>query len=532
MNQNEVKRRKIQCFADIIALITVLIVSGKTGEEGVAYLAAALMAFAFLWTLICGSTADTLGMLLRSRGVKGQYRNAAKMRQSIMIFQLALGLLGGCILFLSAGFIGRNLFRVQYSVFLIMLFAPIMLLRSVSEALMGFCLGEGADFAVGVACMLRQIFVLVFSLIFCSGLGNYGDKVGKLLAQENFAAMYTAAGAVIAVNVSELFVILFLLVIHKINGRANRARQPEGMRSVDSFPGTVRSFTVNRAPRFALNLLLLFPVIAGFLLYGGNVTDQEAGFRDYGAYFGIYLPYSLICIFVAVSVFLPICSRTVISLRKEEQRAARTVYQSGIHITVVNSLFFAVFLAVTASQAAGVWGDGNVAENLLRFGSLVIPCAALTAYFSRFLMLTGKKFLVLGTFLISDLLYVLSLLLFLKVWGAGILALVYAMIISWALACILMGVITARQLRTGSLWVQNYIIPVGAACVSGLLCLLLCRLVSPRLGDIAALLVCAAVSFVVYWAILLLARNFREQELDYIPGGRWIAFLGQLLHVL
>ena len=40
-----------------------------------------------------------------------------------------------------------------------------------------------------------------------------------------------------------------------------------------------------------------------------------------------------------------------------------------------------------------------------------------------------------------------------------------------------------------------------------------------------------AVSGAVYWVLLLLLRNFKEQELEAISGGRLIGMLGQLLRV-
>lgn len=534
MNPNEVKRRRIQGFADIIGLVTILIVGGMAGDNGVTYMAVAMMAFAFLWILFDGNTPDTLGRLLRIRNAKGQYKNAAKLRRSVMLLQMITGLAGGAFLCLGADAIGGKLFHVQYSVLLIMLLSPAFFLRGVSAVLMGFCQGEGAELPTAVACVLRQIFVLVFSLIFCRALGSYGEKVSRLLVQEDFASMYAGAGAAIAVSVSEIFVILFLLAVHKVNRHLGRKEQPEGMRSSDSFMDAVRSFSVNRAPFLAVQLLLLLPVILGFLFYGKSLVDRRAGALDYGVYFGKYLVLSLIFILLTAGGFIQLCSRTMIALRKEEQRFARAVFQGGVHITVINSLFLAVFMAVMAEQTVGLLHTGNVttAVKLLRGGAIMLPLAALAFYFGRFLMLTGKKILVLGVLVISDLVYVLSMTLFFNVWKAGILTLVYAGIMGCAVGCVLLGCITCRLLRIGSLWLQNFLVPAGAACVTGILLMLLSKLLTPHLGNGVTLLVCAVLSAVVYWAILLVARNFKDQELEYIPGGRVIASFGQMLHVL
>ena len=39
------------------------------------------------------------------------------------------------------------------------------------------------------------------------------------------------------------------------------------------------------------------------------------------------------------------------------------------------------------------------------------------------------------------------------------------------------------------------------------------------------------ISAVIYWILLLLTRNFREQELEFVPGGKILNMLGQMLRV-
>lgn len=456
------------------------------------------------------------------------------MRRSIMIFQLAVGVAGMVVLFLGSGAIAGKLFRVRYSSYLIMLLAPALFLRGMSAVLMGFCQGESSELPTAVASVFRQGFILIFSLIFCRALGNYGIKVGELMIHADFASMYTAAGYCMAVDVSEVFVILFLIVIWKISRRSKRRESFEGMRSADSFPGAVQCFFINRATYAGIQLLLLLPAILGLLFFEKSVMDWDAGMLDYGAYFGKYLVIGVVMVLLTAGAFIQICGRTVTALRKGEQRYARAVFQSGNHIAVIQSLFLAAFLAVMADQAANLLDAGNSAlvEKLFRGGALMIPFAALAFYFARFLMLTGKNLLVLGALVISDIVYVLSMTLFLNVWKAGILALVYGGIMGSAVCCVLLGAITCKQLRVGELWLQTFVVPAGAVCITGLLCMLLSRVIAPHLGEAVTLIVCGVLSTVIYWGLLLLARNFNEQELENIPGGKWIISFGQMLHLL
>ena len=74
-------------------------------------------------------------------------------------------------------------------------------------------------------------------------------------------------------------------------------------------------------------------------------------------------------------------------------------------------------------------------------------------------------------------------------------------------------------------------VPVAASCLLGLLCLLLGRVLTPHLGNGVTIIVCAVLGAMVYWALLLLLRNFKEQELENIPGGRVIRSMGEMLRV-
>jgi len=532
MNQNEVKRRRIQVFAYIVALAAVLNMGRMAGENGVTYMTAAVLAFGCLWTLIGGGTADTLGRLLRIRNSKGQYKNADKMKRSILTFQMTSGLLGTLVLLFGAEIIGGKIFHMHYVVFPLMLLAPAFVFRAVSAVLMGFCQGEGSELPTAAACLLRQIFILVFSMIFCGALGKYGEKVSNLLGQQNYTSMYIAAGAAIAVSVSEVLVVVFLIVIQKVNRRTGRREQPEGMRSMDSFFDAVRVFGGSRAPMLFIMLLLFLPVVLGFLFFGKSMANQDAGAVHYGVYMGRYLVVCGLFVFIAAILFIGIYGRAAVSLRKEEQRFARVIFQSGVHITTIHTLFYSALLAVLAAQAAKLFGGSNavLAEKLFRGGSLLIPFVALALYFGRFLMLTGKKFLVIGALCVGDVLYVVSMTLFLNVWKAGILSLVYVGILGSAVCCVLLGMIIYGQLRIGEL-LRTFAVPAGAACVSGLAGLLLCKLISPHLGNVVTALLCIIIMEVIYWAVLLISRNIKDQELECIPGGRIIAAFGQMLHV-
>ena len=279
-------------------------------------------------------------------------------------------------------------------------------------------------------------------------------------------------------------------------------------------------------------MLVCLPVPLGFafLLKSGE-TDTVA--VSYGVYISSYLVLCGIWTAIIMLSVYPVCGRTLTSLRREGQRFARTVFRCGIHICVVHALFASTFLMALSSQFAQTLcaEQAEIATEMLRNGGLAVLFLVLSLFFGRILNLAGWKVLVLAAVCAANVVYVVSVAVMLRFDGMGVQALVYGGVIGLGAACVLLGMLACRQFKYFPDWLQLVVIPGGAACVSGLLCMLLGRVLTPHLGSVVTLIVLFVVCCSLYWALLILFRNFSEQELDVLPGGRLIRSLGQTLHV-
>lgn len=531
MNQTEAKRRQAEAVANILTLITIYILGRLVGDNGITYMAVAAEVCALLWTALSGSLSDALGKMLRSRRNKGQYKNAAKLRTAAMLFHGVLGLAGSLVLFLLAGQIAEGLFRVSYSALILTALAPIVLLRTVSAVLTGYFQGEGSELPRAASGILRQVLILGFGLLFCNIAKGYGEKVSSLLRQDNFTAMYGGVGIAAAVCLAELFVILFLFVILKGNRRAETGAKQESMYSTDTVWDCVRYLYYGRWPQFATGFLLFLPLPLGMILLGRKAPDETAAALEYGAYAGRYL---VVCGIAAALIFLmavPVIVKVFQCFKRREGRLARNVFQSGVHICMVHGIYVSVFAAVMGSQAAGILCPENaeLTERMLQGGSSVILCGALSFYFGRMLHATGKRYLVLLAVCAADIIFFAVTIL--SIGQAGILSLIYGGVAGLFIFCILLGLFCYRQFRMSADWLGVVVVPLGAGAVTGLVCMLLGKAFTPHLGNLVTLIVEFVFSGALYWVILLLLRNFKEQELENIPGGRLIGALGQILRV-
>lgn len=528
MNQAEIKRRQAEEIANILMLITVFVLGNLMADGGITYMAVAAVTCIFVGTAVSGNLSDALGKLLRSRRNKGQNKNLPGMRRRILLFQTALGLAGTLLLLLSAGTVAETVFRIPYAAFIIMALSPVIVLRTVSGVLQGYFQGEGAELPRAVAGILRQVFLLGFGSLFCGMAGRYGEKVSALLMEPNFTPMYSCLGIALAASLGEIIIILFLTVLFRSSRRGEKKLKQEGMYA-ESALDCIRNLCAGRWPQFATRLAAALMPVLGLLLFCR--ADRETGnAAQYDIYMGRYMVVCGVLVCLISMLVLPVLGRVFQGFRREESRFARTAFQAGVHLAVVHGIFFSVYVGFMGARIAELLGgeQGENVKKMLQGGSFFILFTALALYFSRFLHTMGKKYLVLGAVGIAAAAFTVTIMITLK---NGIVSLVYGGLTAAFLLCVLLGIFSYRLLRIRPDWLSILIIPAGAGGVSGLLCMLLGKVLTSGVGNLVVLLIAAAVSGVVYWSLLLVLRDFREQELEMFPGGRLLNLLGQMMHI-
>lgn len=534
MNQVEVRRRQIQLASYMPGLISVLILGRKIGDNGIAYLAVALEGFYLIWCLTGANLSDTLGRMLRVKNAKGQYKNAAKMRRNILILQCFVGIFGSILFLCLTGLFTEKLFRMSYSKYIMMILTPVILLRTISAVILGYFQGKGSELPTVISLVMRQLLYLGLGLLFSSRLSEYGGKVSALLGQEAFVSMYGGVGVALAILVTELLILLALLLTYKVIGGTRLKKEAEGMKATDSFGGHCYLLFRNMRGKILLSLLEALPLWVGIIFFQKSVEDIYASAEGYGVYIGKYL---ILCGFVILFSAVrstAIYPRIASCVRREEIRFAKNIFQTGLRIVLVYSLFFVVFAAIMAGQLAGIFAvnEGDLLADMLSYGSVLILFVSLAFYFSRLLLLLGKGLLVYACAGAGDLVFIISTVLLLNGGEAGIMALVYAGLIGSGIYALSTGGLVFGQLHTGIDGLRTLAIPAGSACLMGLLCLFLSKIFTPHLGNLVTVVVCLVLGGMLYLLLILFLRCFREQELDAIPGGRVLRALGQILRVL
>lgn len=533
MNQVEVKRRQIEAFSYIIGLINICIFGKMLGNNGITYLVLALECYSFFMTITAGTLSDTLGRILRGRNAKGQYKNAQIIRKRAMILHGATAVFAGIIFVACAGVIARNIFRVQQSTSIMMVLAPAILCSTFSAVIAGYFKGEGSELPPTAVSVLRQLFLMGWGLLFVNLLREYGEKVSNLLGDEAYTAMYSAMGVAIAYSVTELLILILLAFFFWWNRGALKKQVSEGLKRTESFMDTTRILYGTRGIPVLSLIFAQLPLWLGAIFYTRKIENAMTFAENYGMFAGKYLAICGLAILPISAVLISANAKTAGFLKRDEQRFARSSFQGGLQMAVVFSMFFAVYVAMMAKQLSGAF-CGEVSKQtslMLEQGSAMIVVVVLGLYFSRMLLLAGKKFLLLGCLGGMNIIFIIVLSFSLNAGKAGVMALIYASLAAGVVYSLLVGFLCCQILRTGIDWLRMLVMPLVMACVVGLICLLLGKAFTPHLGNLVTVIVSLILAILIYCVGLLLMRCFAEQDLKYLPGGSVIHAIGQMLRV-
>ena len=126
-------------------------------------------------------------------------------------------------------------------------------------------------------------------------------------------------------------------------------------------------------------------------------------------------------------------------------------------------------------------------------------------------------------------LYVALVILFVIVLKKDLLGIIWALLISFCVYDVLSFVMLFKMLKYRHNLVRNLGFPALSAALSGLMLLLIEKLLVDRIGEVLTVLIGAVIYFVLYMVILILLKGVSAEELEKIPFGRLFMGLSSVL---
>lgn len=506
------------------------------GDKGNGYYSVAYEIYSIMLIISCYSLPLAVSKVVSSKMSKRQYKSAERAFQCAMFFAVSAGGITFLICEFLGDFFAADVMEEPMSALALKILGPALLLVSVMGVFRGYFQGLGTMMPTAVSQILEQIFVLIGSIAGASVLYHYGDKVGALLHNQDYAPAYGAAGASIGPVIGAVIGLLFLVFVYAAYRKGAKKRGRDGSGKVDSYPQIL-----------SMILLTIFPVLLSTTVYNiSGVIDIkifgsvmiEKGFGDvrtdiWGVYSGKYK----LLVNVPIALANAMCSSIVpmltqLMVREEYGRAKEKIGQA-MRFTMIVAIPSAVGLSVLARPIVSMLfkGEVDMAVSMLHIGSVSVIFYTMSTLTNGVLQGINKMKIPVRNAAISLVIHIVILYAMLQM-DMGINAVVYAYILFAVVVSVLNAIAIRKYLRYKQELVRTFIIPAIASAAMGIVIALLNLLLAKSAGNVVTVLVGIVVGVTVYFVILILLKGVNERDLRSMPGGRTILTIAKKLRLM
>lgn len=501
------------------------------GDRGNSFYSVAYEIYSIMLIVSCYSLPLAVSKVVSSKMIKKQYRSAERVFQCAMAFAITTGM----ITFLICEFLSNelaSLMKEPMSAMGLRVLGPALLIVSVMGVFRGYFQGLGSMVPTAVSQILEQVFVLIGSIAGAYALYQYGDKVGAILHNTDYAPSYGAAGASIGPVLGSAIGLLFLVFVYMAYKNGNRRHN---MRDAN---GNTDSYS----QIFRMIILTIIPVLLSTTVYNiSGVIDTrifnsimiQKGLEDVKAnIWGVYTGKYKILVNVPIALANAMCSSIVpvltqLMVRKEYRRAREKIGQT-MRFTMIIAIPSAVGLAVLARPIISLLfkGEIDMAVNMLHIGSISVIFYSMSTLTNGVLQGINRMRIPVRNAAVSLVIHVVFLYATLQA-GLGINAVVYAYMLFAVVVCVLNALAIRKYFKYRQELVRTFAIPGIAAVIMGVVIGLINMLLSKaagtgKAGNLVVVLVGMAVGAIVYFVALIILKGITEQDLRSMPGGRTI----------
>lgn len=507
------------------------------GDIGNSYYSAAYEIYNIVYTIAVYGIPLSVSKLVSARVGKGEYKNAEKVFKCTLYFAIVIGLIASLFVF----FMGNNLSKMlnePMSYLALKVLAPTLFFACIMAVFRGYFQGLGSMIPTAISQLIEQVVLITVSLTAAHFLFGYGDKVGKILHNENYKYAYGAAGCTLGCAVGTLFALIFLILLYKSHSGSFKKKVYRDRTDVCE-----GSFDI-----FRILILTIIPVvISSFINNISNFLDQLIynnmmglkGLNDiksvnWGIYSGKYLV--LINVPIAIAASMGVSSVPTISnlSHRGEHKLVCERIKSVIRITMMIAIPCCVGLFVLAPSV--MWciftENGDTASTLLRIGSAGVILFSFSTLTNSILQATDHLIKPILHGLIAIALHVTILLCLINFTNLNI----YAVALSNNFFALFIGAMNLFSLRKLLNYRQEvaktFVVPAISSAIMGIVIFILDKLFSIN-GYSRIRIICTIfIGAFVYFVSMLLLKGITRNELENVPGGSGLYRLLNRLHIM
>lgn len=536
------KRRERMFCVGFIAYIMGLVIrvplSRIIGDKGIGFYAGAMEFYMVISVMFSYGISKAVMVLIKYRVRREMFKSAKRVYRNVMALVIVCGALLTVGVCLFSESIAQILLLEPRGYLAVAASAPAIFLSSVMGVMRGYFQGMGTMIPTLHSRLVEKIIQLGASLLLGSALYAYGQKVAALRRTSEFAPAYGAMGAALGLSVACLFGVLHLIFIRMVYaGTFKQQLSRDTSKYVESNGQIVIMLFQTALPYMLCALLYNMNYIVDQRIFHYAMNTQEMGSirtAHWGVYYG---KYSVVIGTAAVLCTLGIASGIpkIIQLQeKQERKEAQFRLGNLMHYLAILTIPCAIWLAVLADPIVGILftGDRETAVSLIQTGSIIVVLFPFAYLFMNILQRTRNQKIVIFGGLAAFIIHLLFLFILISSTNMGIRAVVCGTMVFWLIVCAAGFIGVKGYLQYTPDWIHMFAIPAASAGISGLVAILLCKLLIGVVGNVVTLVICLVLCLVIYHVLLLLLKGVREEELREMPGGSMLLRLGERLHLI
>ena len=521
-----------------ILLIMRIPLSKTIGDAGVGLFAPAFEIFLLITLFTSYSMTGAMSAIIRYRVKREQYKSARKAFRAAFFMDLIVSVTAAVLIVVFSSFIADILILEPRSRMAVLTVAPVIVFAAFIGTFRGYFSGFGLGMLTAHSQYIESIVMIICAIFFGEMSYTYGLKVSALKQNETYSYAYGAMGAMLGVMLSQLIMLIHLLVIFVVYSGTLRGKLGmDNSKRLETQYSLQRMIFANSFPIALIAILSNLFMIVDQRMFNYCMNKKNLGETRtalWGSYYGKFAVFiGVFTVFAILSVYT-MTGKISNAYEREEYRVMRDRIGKAVRRLSITAFPIAIYLAALARAMLTSLYKGEVDTEVLwiQKGVIIIVLYGFCFFFAQILYKTHMLRELLLTTVVSLLAHTLIAYLFVQKALLGADGVIYALIAFFALYGGLNFFFVSRNLKYRQDWLGGIVFPAAAAGVSGVVVMIMSKLLLEPVGGALTVLIGILVGLFFYITFLMILKVIGEAELSRIPLGFFFIMLGRNIGVL
>lgn len=525
----------IMCAFSIISLV----LSISQGTSSMFYAGFPMwLSAAYLVMNIAGGTSE-MRRQIQTRIKRHHYNDAMQVYRASMLGALTTGVIMTLLYTVAAQFTATSLFGIRDAYLVLYTMAPAVFCGSFIGNLRGILEAVGFRRVSHISMLLMSVLSIILAIVFSFRMAVRGEKVGALLMNTGYKAVYVAAGVGIGISAAVVITFVFLLVMSHLAARYIREREDYlAIDNEEQLRELYVYYYTKVGPYALIGFLPALLIIIDYRFYIGSLDGATAAdyHSEWGGFMGITLPLVMLLLFACSALYTKEVERMTAEFIKESYKRLRLRFSmvmrlSGYLLIPLSFYTFGAAKPFVEIFHGGLYGgatDGAVLT--LKYMSPLLFLGTTMLITGMFYWASYYQSLVMVSLLFSAA-FELGAMSILVGVGFGMNAVPIALDIGAAAYLCCAYYLGKRQIlaRCDSRWILDDILVAFSAAIAAVPVILLNDIMTTQILPLIGVIILLAIFAALYVVIAIMLGCTDYGNIVRYPGGKYIVQIAILL---